>query len=58
MRWRAHWWGTEILAETEDDEALLEQLMFRLPGRAFKAYGSGELLRETEDGKLKLVFVE
>jgi hypothetical protein len=56
MRWEAEWWGVALIAETEQDEHLLEELDQRLPEQAEPRYerGAKELLR-AKDGALSLV---
>lgn len=43
MRWHAAWWGTVIVAETDDDEDLLKRLHASLPEKAHVAYENGQL---------------
>ena len=48
MHWRGHWWGTEIVADTKEDETLLKSLAEKLGKEPLKTYDGGEL--EVSDG--------
>jgi hypothetical protein len=55
MKWFTSWWGVEIEAETEEDEALLRCLAELLPDRPIQHYEDGSL---TTSDKLKTKFIE
>lgn len=57
MKWATEWHGIRLIAETEQDEHLLEQLHETLPEKAEKRYEDGDRkLYRGEDGKLILEF--
>ena len=56
MKWYSNWNGTGIEAENEKDNEFLEKLYKTLLKKAYRAYGSGEIVREDEDGLVKLWF--
>lgn len=43
MKWFSEWWGTEIMAETKEDEELLKQLLDSLPREATESYVKGQI---------------
>lgn len=43
MHWRAHWWGTEIVSDNEEDEKFLKEFQSRLPKKPLVTYEYGEL---------------
>jgi len=38
MKWRTHWWGIVLVAEDDDDKVLLQQLLDKLPEKAYLSY--------------------
>jgi len=60
MQWETEWWGVRLIAETEDDEALLRDLQSRLfPELGWiQRYEAGTLTSETDENtaRLSLVF--
>lgn len=54
MYWRAYWWGTEIVADTKEDEILLKSLAEKLDKKPLETYDDGEL--ETSYGPDTLTF--
>jgi len=51
MKWKTAWWGVTLIAETPEDEALLEQLHEALPQRPEREYENGkrEICRNMND---------
>ena len=51
MKWKADWWGIQILAETVDDVDILESLDKALPGKAVECHDIGtKFFLKKEDG--------
>lgn len=48
MHWRGHWWGTEIVADTKEDEAILKKLAVRVGKKPLVSYECGELETSTK----------
>lgn len=42
MRWYGNWWGIEIMADDEEDVAVLKALTERLPAEAEGSYTDGQ----------------
>ncbi len=49
MKWEGRWWGVRIIAENDDDNAVLWKLLERLPGKAASAYEAGEMRHEPSE---------
>ena len=41
MKWKASWWGIQILAETEEEKKVLNNLCSHVPERAVDYYDDG-----------------
>jgi hypothetical protein len=44
MHWRGHWWGTEIVSDNQEDEALLKQIGAKLDRHALVTYEHGHFI--------------
>lgn len=56
MKWTAHWWGIELEAENDIDNAALRVLLDRLKPKPVDTYDSGELEVEEIEGLTKITF--
>ncbi len=56
IKWQAHWWGTVIRAENEDDNEVISSMIDRLDEEPEEKYSDGELDIEIEDDLMIITF--
>lgn len=47
MKWSAYWWGTQLHAENQQDNQVIDALLERLDEKPIKTYDHGKLKAES-----------
>ena len=58
MKWHGRWWGIRVIAENDEDNALLWKVIERLPLKAESSYEDGVIRHEpSEDNPMYVQIV-